>query len=337
MRDIIQNLKKKFLDELNREISLDSLENLKNQYLGRKGELTQLLRQLKDLAVEERKEIGNLANKIKKELEEELAKTYSRLVGEKSDLAEDRFDVTQSGIKPNLGSIHPVTAMTRQIWQAFEGLNFKVIAEGPEIEDDYHCFAALNMPKDHPARDMQDTFYLLENYVLRTHTSSMQIRYMENNPPPVRIVVTGKCYRRDSDATHSPMFSQFEGLCIDKNITMSDLRGVLKAVVSKILEKDIDTRFRISYFPFVEPGAEFDVTCTMCEGKGCSTCKGAGWLELGGCGMVHPNVLKNVGYDPKEWQGFAFGFGIERPFMIKHQVNDLRLFFENDLRFLKQF
>jgi phenylalanyl-tRNA synthetase alpha chain len=313
-----------------------------SKYLGRKGLLPQLLREIKDLTTEEKKIIGRRGNEIRRELEDAFEGMNQALAQRVLQTGTTIFDPTQPGKQPEIGHLHPITQMLARIEDVFSAMNFQIIG-GPDIETDYYNFQALNMPPEHPARDMQDTFYLVhqlqgkDRLLLRTHTSNGQVRFMENQAPPIRVIITGACFRRDDDLTHTPMFHQFEGLVVDRGITMAHLKSVLKAGMSALLEQEIDTRFRISYFPFVEPGAEFDVTCMICQGKGCRTCKGTGWVEMGGCGMVHPMVLQNVGINPKVYQGFSWGFGVERVFMMKHRIPTIRLFYENDLRFLEQF
>jgi phenylalanyl-tRNA synthetase alpha chain len=327
VKDQLENLYKDALDEIKKAKSKEVLEELKSDYLGKKGKLTGILRQLGSLSMEEKKSLGSQANRVKNELNEALDERLKEIHAvEDSGLSKDWKDLTVPGIKQKRGAIHPLTQLTYLIEDVFTSMGFEV-ADGPEIEDDHHNFTALNIPEDHPARDMQDTLWLADiPKLLRCHTSPVQIRYMESHKPPIRIICPGRVFRKDDmDATHSPNFQQFEGLVIDKDISLSDLKGVLTVALRKIVSPDLDIRFRSSYFPFVEPGLEVDVTW-----KG-------GWLELLGCGMVHPNVLKAVGYDPDEVQGFAFGCGIERVAMIKHQIDDIRLFYENDPRFLKQF
>ncbi len=337
MLEQIKKLKEKILSELEEKVdSLEALRHIEKKYLGRKGELTSVFHAIKDIASEERREFGQLAQRVRQEVEEKFATLRQNFTRAGSALHDPAGDVTLPGESVTIGSLHPITQMIQKIQDVFSRMNFELVT-GPEIETDYYNFEALNVPLGHPARDMQDTFYLNERYLLRTQTSTVQIHTMEKRKPPLRIISIGKCYRRDSDSRHSPMFHQFEGLMIDHSITLAHLKKILHVAMEEILEQKLKTRFRVSYFPFVEPGAEFDVSCTLCLGQGCSTCKFAGWLEMGGCGMVHPQVLRNVGIDPEEWQGFAFGFGVERTFMIKHRVDDIRLLFENDLRFLKQF
>ncbi|MEK7158303.1 MAG: phenylalanine--tRNA ligase subunit alpha, partial [Patescibacteria group bacterium] len=308
------------------EIKSDrDFEHAYNKYLGRKGLLPQLLREIKNLSVEEKKTIGRHGNGVRAELEQAFHGVKQFLGGALDATEGSNFDPTQPGKQPAIGHLHPISQMLTRIEDVFSAMNFQLIG-GPDIETDYYNFQALNMPPEHPARDMQDTFYLVHQLqgknrlLLRTQTSSGQARFMEKHQPPIRVIISGACFRRDDDLTHTPMFHQFEGLVIDRGITMAHLKSVLKTGISELLEQDVDIRFRISYFPFVEPGAEYDVTCTICGGKGCRTCKQTGWVEMGGCGMVHPAVLKNVGYDPVAVQGFAWGFGVERVFMMKHRI-----------------
>ena len=346
MKKTLEQLKQKALDEIQRINDSEGLKKFETEYLGRKGKITMLLREIKNASDEMKPVLGKLANEIKIELSDKLEIADS-IISKHSEEKNDFFDPTLPGIRTGEGHLHPITQMMEKIWDVFRSMNFDIV-EGPEIENDYYNFQALNIPQDHPARDMQDTFYLKQGknktvgkfgeQLLRTHTSSAsQMRTMEKNKPPLRVIATGKCYRRDEDVSHTPMFHQFDGVAIGSDITFSDLKGTLHYAMKEILEKDVKVRFRISYFPFVEPGAEFDISCTICDGKGCPTCKNTGWLEMGGCGMIHPNVLKEAKYDPKKVQGFAFGFGIERPLMIKHKIADIRTLFENDIRFLKQF
>jgi phenylalanyl-tRNA synthetase alpha chain len=315
------------------------LEKIRVGVLGRQGELTQLLRSLGTLAPEERPLVGAAANEAKRELEALLdARLGTTLEAERqAERRRQRLDLTLPGRRPPQGSLHPLTRVHDEIVAVFAGLGFSV-AEGPEIETDYHNFEALNIPPDHPARDMQDTLYVSESALLRTHTSPVQIRAMLAQPPPVRIIVPGKVYRRDvADATHSPMFHQVEGLAVDRAVTMADLKGTLELFAREMFGPRSRIRFRPSFFPFTEPSAEVDVLCFVCHGAGCRLCKQGGWLEILGSGMVHPQVLRNVGYDPEKVTGWAFGMGIERIAMLKYGIEDLRLFFENDLRFLRQF
>jgi phenylalanyl-tRNA synthetase alpha chain len=308
--------------------------------LGRSGQLTTLLRSLGGIPAAERPKVGEQANRAKSRVEAAIALRLEELKAaeHRRTLAADRPDLTLPGRRPPPGAVHPLTRVTEEIIEVFEGLGFSV-AEGPEVESDYYNFAALNFPDDHPARDMQDTFHLSPDTLLRTHTSPVQIRAMKVQRPPVRIICLGKVYRRDIlDATHSPMFHQVEGLAVDKHITMADLKATLQLFAREMFGPKSAVRFRPSFFPFTEPSAEFDVRCFKCGGDGgCRFCKGSGWLEIGGSGMVHPNVLRNVGYDPEEVTGWAFGMGIDRITLLKYEIDDIRLFFDNDLRFLQQF
>jgi phenylalanyl-tRNA synthetase alpha chain len=313
-------------------------ETVRVKYLGRQGEITQLLRSLASLPAAERPEVGRQANELKVEIDrlvgEKLALT--RAAERRRELEAERPDLTLPGRRPPLGALHPLTRVNDEIVEIFIGLGFAV-AEGPEVESEYNNFEALNIPRDHPARDMQDTFYLSEDTLLRTHTSPVQIRTMQAQRPPVRVICPGKVYRRDADITHSPMFHQVEGLAVDRDISMGDLKGTLELFAREMFGARSRIRFRPSFFPFTEPSAEVDVLCFLCGGGGCRVCKQSGWLEILGSGMVHPQVLRNVGYDPEEVTGWAFGMGVERVAMLKYGVDDIRLFFENDLRFLHQF
>ena len=314
------------------------LERVRVAYLGRQGLLTQLLRALGTLPPQERPLVGAAANEAKRALEalldERLAAAQAR---ERRDArARARLDLTLPGRRPPLGVVHPLTRVHDEIVAIFVGLGFAV-AEGPEVETDEYNFELLNLPPDHPARDMQDTFYISDAALLRTHTSPVQIRTMKAQRPPVRIICPGAVYRRDADVTHSPMFHQVEGLAVDRRITMGDLKGTLELFAREMFGPRSRIRFRPSFFPFTEPSAEVDVLCFLCAGGGCSVCRQSGWLEILGSGMVHPQVLRNVGYDPEEVTGWAFGMGIERIAMLKYGIDDIRLFFDNDLRFLRQF
>lgn len=315
------------------------LEELRVAYLGRRGKLTALLRRMGEIAPEERPEVGRLLNDIRRDFEERLARKKDELLREEKEraLREEELDVTLPGRRPPLGSLHPVTRVYMDLEEIFAHLGFEVL-EGPEVELDYYNFEALNVPKYHPSRDLQDTFYVNENVVLRTHTSPMQVRTMEKRKPPVRIIVPGRVYRSDaSDASHSPMFHQLEGLAVDRGITFGDLKGTLEAFAREFFGPGTMVRLRPSYFPFTEPSAEVDVSCVICKGKGCRLCKNTGWLEVLGAGMVHPRVLENVNYDPRIYSGFAFGMGVDRIAMLKYGIDDIRLLFEGDIRFLRQF
>jgi len=315
-----------------------SLEQLRVDYLGKKGSLTDLLKGLGKLSPEERPQAGERINIAKRQVQDALELRKKDLVEEalNRQLSSEAVDVTLPGRRQGGGGTHPVTRTIERIQSIFEAAGYTV-AVGPEIEDDYHNFGALNIPEHHPARAMHDTFYIDPATVLRTHTSPVQVRVMEGDKPPFRMICPGRVYRCDSDITHTPMFHQVEGLLIDKDVSFADLRGTVEEFLQAFFEKDLAVRFRPSYFPFTEPSAEVDMACVMCEGKGCRVCSHTGWLEILGCGMVHPNVLTSSGIDPEEYTGFAFGMGVERLAMLRYGVNDLRLFFENDLRFLKQF
>jgi phenylalanyl-tRNA synthetase alpha chain len=315
----------------------DLLE-VKTRYLGRKGLLTGLLRNIGSVPPEERPLFGQKCNEVKEILSALIDAALEGIkVIEKGDiLAREKIDVTLEGRRIKPGKLHPVTQVKNEICAIFASFGFSVV-EGPEVELDYYNFEALNIPKDHPARDMQDTFYIEENIVLRTHTSPVQIRTMLMQPPPVRILSPGRVYRPDSDISHTPMFHQIEGLLVDKGISFADLKGILTVFLKEVFGEDTRLRFRPSFFPFTEPSAEVDIQCVMCRGEGCRVCGQTGWLEILGSGMVDPEVFKNVGYDPEEYTGFAFGLGLERIAMLKYGISDIRLFFENDWRFLEQF
>jgi phenylalanyl-tRNA synthetase alpha chain len=314
---------------------LQELDQIRIRYLGRKGELTQLFKGLGKVSEGDRPEVGKLLNEAKIGVEEGLAEAVERT---KATLLERReqFDVTIPGRRPERGRLHPITQISLEISRIFSTLGFATV-EGPEIELDYYNFEALNIPKDHPARDMQDTFYISDDVVLRTHTSPLQVRTMEKRRPPLRIIAPGRTYRCDSDATHTPMFHQVEGLMVGEGISFGDLKGILTIFVHQMFGADVALRFRPSFFPFTEPSAEVDIGCVMCRGQGCRVCSQTGWLEILGSGMVDPEVFKMVGYDPDKVTGFAFGMGVERIAMLKFGIDDLRLFYENDLRFLRQF
>lgn len=319
--------------------SLAALDQVRVQYLGKSGLLTSQLKQLGKLAPEERKAAGQEINKAKQALIAAIEARKEALQAEELNarLQAEAVDVTLPGRRSDLGGLHPITKTMERMQEIFTQLGFET-ATGPEIEDDFHNFTALNIPEHHPARAMHDTFYFDDGRVLRTHTSSVQIRHMENNEPPIRIISPGRVYRCDSDVTHSPMFHQMEGLLVDEHVTFADLKGTLATFFREFFEvDDLETRFRASFFPFTEPSAETDITCVQCQGKGCRVCSHTGWLEVLGCGVVHPNVLKNVGIDSEKYTGFAFGMGVERLAMLRYQINDLRVLYDNDVRFLKQF
>lgn len=316
----------------------EELQNIRVRYLGKKGELTVVMKGIGALSPEERPLIGQVVNSVRDSLEEsiEAALVNIRKNAREARLRNERVDVTLPGRLQPSGSKHPVSTVIEEISDIFAGLGFRV-AEGPEIEQDYYNFEALNFPKDHPARDMQDTFFVENDLLLRTHTSPVQIRTMLQHAPPVRVISPGTVYRCDYDATHSPMFHQIEGFMVDRGISFADLKGVLTTFVTQYFGKDTGVRLRPSFFPFTEPSAEVDIACVICRGKGCRVCKQSGWLEILGAGMVDPEVFRHVQYDSEEYSGFAFGMGIERIAMLKYGINDMRLLFENDLRFLGQF
>ncbi|OIP93499.1 MAG: phenylalanine--tRNA ligase subunit alpha [Syntrophobacterales bacterium CG_4_8_14_3_um_filter_58_8] len=316
----------------------EAFQAIRTRYLGRKGLLTGLLRNIANVAPEDRPQFGKECNEVKEELSARIDELLAELASSNKDevLLGERIDVTLPGRGVRHGRLHPVTQVREEICRIFAGLGFSVV-EGPEVELDYYNFEALNIPKDHPARDMQDTFYVEDNIVLRTHTSPVQVRIMEKTRPPVRILSPGRVYRRDSDISHTPMFHQIEGLLVDRGVTFGDLKGVLTIFLKQIFGEDTALRFRPSFFPFTEPSAEVDIRCVICSGRGCRVCGQSGWLEILGSGMVDPEVFRNVGYDPDEFTGFAFGLGLERIAMLKFGISDIRLFFDNDMRFLEQF
>jgi phenylalanyl-tRNA synthetase alpha chain len=329
-------------ERLGQVCSLKDLEEFRVEFLGRKGRLAQAMLALPGMSAQDKPAAGRKANEVKTALTKLIGERERELAAAEAGAGLSRFDPTLPGRRPQQGSLHPVTLVTHEICDVFAGLGFDVVS-GPEVENDWHNFEALNMPPEHPARDMQDTLYVSDSILLRTHTSPLQIRTMLSRKPPVAVVAPGKVYRRDSDLTHTPMFHQIEGLLADRKVSMADLRGTLTAFVRAIFGANTRVRFRPSFFPFTEPSAEVDISCVLCGGKGhvgnepCRVCKRTGWVEILGCGMVDPNVFAAVGYDPEETTGFAFGMGVERVAMLKYGVGDLRMFFENDVRFLEQF
>mgnify|MGYP000598431746 CR=1 FL=1 len=333
--DEIKNIEKDLKEKIDKA-DLHQIDKIKVEFLGRKkGKITLLLKLIPTLSAEEKRQVGPLLNQLKRKAEEFIERKKELLKKEKKE--EKVIDVTFPGERPLVGKIHPVTQTIQQIKNIFIGLGFEVVT-GPEVETEYYNFEALNMPKFHPARDEQDSFYINSNYLLRTQTSPVQIRVMERSSPPVRIISPGLCYRRDAiDASHFPVFHQVEGLAVDRKITFADLKGCLAYFVQEMFGKNTKLRFRPSYFPFTEPSAEVDISCIICKGSGCRVCSNKGWLEILGSGMVDPEVFKKVGYDPEKYQGFAFGMGVERICMLKFGIDDIRLFFQNDLRFLRQF
>lgn len=315
-----------------------AVEAVRVRFLGRRGELTSLVRQLSLLPPSERPEAGRALNAVKERLEQAIARAAEEAAGasRRAALEADRPDLSLPARRPWAGSLHPVTLVRRDLERIFREMGYTV-EEGPEVEDDFHNFEALNLPPDHPARDATDTFYLEGGLLLRTHTSPVQIRTLQRRAPPIRMICPGRVYRRDMDATHLPMFHQLEALVVDEAVSLADLKGTMDVVWKRLFGPDVEVRLRPGYFPFVEPGAEFDISCTVCGARGCRACKGTGWLEMGGAGMVHPAVFEAVGLDPEKWSGFAFGLGMDRIAMMRYGVDDLRLLMENDLRFLQQF
>lgn len=319
--------------------SVAQVEELRVRFLGKKGELTAILKQMGKLSAEERPVVGALANEVREAITQDITARTKELQEAQLQqrLLEETMDVTLPGERPVQGKRHPFEKVLRELKEIFLGMGFDVVS-GPEVELDHYNFEMLNMPKSHPARDTQDTFYITENVLLRTQTSPMQIRTMEKTKPPIRIICPGRVYRSDAvDATHSPIFHQIEGLVVDENVTLSDLKGTLEMFIKKLYGEGTRVRFRPHHFPYTEPSAEMDMSCFKCGGKGCSLCKGEGWIEILGCGMVHPKVLENCGIDPEKYSGFAFGVGLERIVMMRYGIDDMRLLYENDLRFLKQF
>lgn len=339
MKEQLEAIRQKALNELENAASIQDIEAVRIKFLGKKGELTGILKQMGKLSAEERPVVGQLANVIRSEIEAKIEED-SKAIAQKHQaekLKAEKIDVTLPGKAKVLGSRHPLTVVLNDIKDIFIGMGFDIV-DGPEVEKDYYNFEALNIPKDHPARDTQDTFYINENIVLRTQTSPVQVRVMEKQQPPIRIISPGRVFRSDAvDATHSPLFHQIEGLVVDKGVSFADLKGTLEIFIKQLYGEDSVVRFRPHHFPFTEPSAEVDVQCFNCHGAGCPLCKGEGWIEILGCGMVHPKVLETCNIDPEVYSGFAFGLGLERIAMRRYNINDLRLFFENDVRFLKQF
>lgn len=339
MKEQLNQILSAALDEVQAASTQQALEAVRVRFLGKKGELTAILRGMGKLSAEERPAAGQLANQVRAQIEQALEQTQASLAEAAiaRKLASETIDVTMPGQKISLGKRHPLQTVLHQLYDIFTGMGFS-IAEGPEVEYDYYNFEALNIPKNHPARDTQDTFYINDNIVLRTQTSGMQVRVMEQQKPPIRIIAPGRVYRSDAvDATHSPVFHQIEGLVVDKGVTMGDLKGSLEVFAKRLYGEETSVRFRPHHFPFTEPSAEMDVTCFKCHGKGCPLCKGEGYIEILGCGMVHPKVLRGCGIDPEVYSGFAFGIGLERIVMQRYKIDDMRLLYENDLRFLAQF
>lgn len=340
MEQELQRIKEEALSAIKSASDEQALQDVRVKYLGKKGEVTALLKGLGKLSPEQRPKMGALVNAVRQALEEEIdaLKTSMEVAAMNARLEEEKIDITLPGRAPKTGHIHPLTTVNEMIEDFFMKMGYTV-EEGPEIEQDHFNFECLNLPKDHPARDMQDSFYITENFLLRTHTSPVQARTMQRHDPnsPIRMIAPGKVYRWDYDATHSPVFHQVEGLIIDEHITFADLKGTIETFLRHMFGDDTKVRFRTSFFPFTEPSAEVDISCVMCGGEGCRVCSHTGWLEILGCGMVHPRVLELNGYDPNKVKGFAFGMGVERIAMLLYGIGDLRLFFEDDIRFLEQF
>lgn len=339
MKGELEKIKAEAMQALKDVNDLQKLDEIRIKYLGKKGALTSVLRGMGSLSPEERPVIGAMANQVRAEIESAIADEHARLSKEAQErkLSQEKIDVTMPGKRRQMGRLHPLTQVLDEIKDIFIGMGFR-IAEGPDVELDYYNFEALNIPKNHPARDTQDTFYINDNVLLRTQTSPVQIRVMEKQKPPIRIIAPGMVYRSDTvDATHSPVFHQVEGLVVDKGITMGDLKGTLEVFARALFGEDAAVRFRPHHFQFTEPSAEMDVSCFVCGGNGCGVCKGEGWIEILGAGMVHPKVLSGCNIDPEVYSGFAFGLGLERIAMSRYDIDDLRLFYENDIRFLRQF
>ncbi|MBR2377407.1 MAG: phenylalanine--tRNA ligase subunit alpha [Clostridia bacterium] len=338
MQEKISNIKALAINDINLAKDLKELFDVKVKYLGKNGSVTELMKGMKDIPKEDRPQFGKIVNDLRVEIENEFNAREVVLKEEErlKTFEKEAIDITLPGKSNEIGSLHPITLVKNELINAFLGLGFEIF-EGPEIEEDYYNFKMLNIPEDHPARDMQDTFYFNPNILLRTQTSAGQVRVMLDKKPPIKVLSPGKVYRSDDDASHSPMFHQMEGLVVDKGITLCDLKGTLDEFVKIIFGKDTKTRLRPSYFPFTEPSVEVDVSCSECHGKGCKLCKGTGWIEILGAGIVNKKVLEGCGIDPEVYSGYAFGMGIERIAILKYKIPDIRLFFENDVRFLKQF
>ena len=339
MKEQLEKIKATALGEIAEASDLKAIDDIRVKYLGKKGELTAILKQMGSLSPEERPVMGQLVNTVKAELDSEISACIEKLknAATEAKLLAETVDITMPAKRQTLGGLHPINIVTNDLIDIFQSMGFDVV-DGPEVETDYYNFEALNVPADHPARDMQDTFFLNPNLLLRSQTSATQIRTMQNRKPPIKMVCPGRVFRADEvDATHSPVFHQMEGLVVDKGITLCDLKGVLEQFAREIYGEDTKVKFRPSFFPFTEPSVEVDVSCSECGGKGCRVCKGSGWIEILGAGMVHPNVLKGCGIDPEEYSGFAFGIGIDRLAITRYKIGDIRLLFENDQRFLEQF
>jgi len=339
MKEKLEQIKKEALAQIAESGALERLNEIRVSYLGKKGELTQVLKGMKNVAPEDRPRVGQMVNDVRTIIEQKLEETCLEMAARarEEQMKNEVIDVTLPAKKAVVGHLHPNTIALEEVERIFTGMGYEVV-EGPEVEYDYYNFQALNIPKGHPARDEQDTFYINDKIVLRSQTSPVQVRVMETHKPPIRIIAPGRVFRSDEvDATHSPSFHQIEGLVIDKNVTFADLKGTLALFAKELFGEDTRVKFRPHHFPFTEPSAEVDVSCFKCGGKGCRFCKGSGWIEILGCGMVHPNVLRMSGLDPEEYTGFAFGVGLERIALLKYEIDDMRLLYENDERFLRQF
>ena len=339
MKEKLKAIREEAVSKILESENLDKLNEIRVAYLGKKGQLTEVLKGMKDVAPEDRPKVGQMVNETRAAIEEKMEEVKNNLAAKarEAKLKAEVIDVTLPAKKNKIGHLHPNTVALEELEKIFVGLGYEVV-EGPEVEYDYYNFEALNIPANHPAKDEQDTFYINRNMVLRTQTSSVQVHVMENEKPPIRIISPGRIFRSDEvDATHSPSFHQVEGLVIDKNVTFADLKGTLQEFAKELFGADTKVKFRPHHFPFTEPSAEMDVTCFKCGGKGCRFCKGEGWIEILGCGMVHPHVLEMSGIDPEEYTGFAFGVGLERIALLKYEIDDMRLLYENDDRFLSQF
>ena len=339
MQNQLKSILSEAKDRLEQAASMKDTEEIRVSVLGKKGKLTEILRGMGKLAPEERKEMGRIANEVRAEIEGMLDNKFAQMrdLQKKVKFAAEKIDVTEPGIGPEIGARHPISITIDEITRIFGSMGFSV-SEGPEIETVFNNFDALNAGPNHPARDMTDTFYIDQEYLLRTQTSPVQIRTLKEQEPPIKVIAPGRCFRCDTpDATHSPMFHQVEGLVVDEGVTMADLKGTLDSFAKQMFGSNAKTKFRPHHFPFTEPSAEMDVSCFKCEGSGCRVCKGSGWIEILGCGMVHPNVLKVGGLDTEKYTGFAFGMGVERIAMLRYGVDDIRMFYENDMRFIKQF
>ncbi|WP_026497609.1 MULTISPECIES: phenylalanine--tRNA ligase subunit alpha [unclassified Butyrivibrio] len=339
MKEQLEKIRESALKQIGETDGLDMLNDIRVNFLGKKGELTSILKSMKDVAPEDRPKVGQMVNEVREEIEKSLEATKKKMEAavREAKLASETIDVTLPAKKNNVGHRHPNTITLEDVENVFIGMGYEV-AEGPEVEKDYYNFEALNIPADHPAKDEQDTFYISGDLLLRTQTSSTQVHEMEKGKLPIKMIAPGRVFRADEvDATHSPSFHQIEGLVIDKDITFADLKGTLAEFAKEIFGEDVKVKFRPHHFPFTEPSAEMDVSCFKCGGKGCRFCKGEGWIEILGCGMVHPHVLEMSGIDPNEYTGFAFGLGLERIAVLKYEIDDMRLLYENDIRFLEQF